>query len=179
VPYLQAAPERVAVWRSRLSHDGYKVGLVWGGSQRNPSNRIRSIKLSECEPLAAIPGVALYSLQKDADAAELKLFAERWGMVDLGPELRDFDDTAAVVESLDLVISVDTAVAHMAGALGRPVWTLIYQPTEWRWLLGRDDSPWYPSMRLFRQTLEEPCWPPVIERVAAALREKIAAQAKG
>jgi tetratricopeptide (TPR) repeat protein len=177
-PYLQPDPERVAAWRSRINRDGFKIGLVWGGSIRNASNLIRSMKLSVCEPLAAIPGVALYSLQKDADAAELKLFADRWGMVDLGPELRDFDDTAAVIENLDLVISVDTAVAHMAGALGRPVWTLVYQPTEWRWLLERDDSPWYPSMRLFRQTFEEPCWPPVIERVSAALRDVVAAQEK-
>ncbi len=176
--YLQPAPERVAAWRERITATGLRVGIVWSGLTKNPANRIRSMKLSECEPLAAIPGVTLYSLQKDGDAEELKSFVERWGMVDLAPELRDFEDTAAAIDNLDLVISVDTAVAHMAGTLERPVWTVVYQPTEWRWLLGRDDSPWYPTMRLFRQTLEEPCWPPVIEQVAVALRELIAAKSR-
>lgn len=176
--YLQPAPERVAAWRERIAATGFRVGVVWGGSTNNSANRIRSMKLSECEPLAAIPGVTLYSLQKGGDGEELKPFIERWGMVDLAPELRDFEDTAAAIDNLDLVISVDTAVAHMAGTLERPVWTLVYQPTEWRWLLGRDDSPWYPTMRLFRQTVEEPRWQPVIEHVAVALRELIAAKSK-
>jgi tetratricopeptide (TPR) repeat protein len=178
VPYLQADPSRVEEWRSRLDQDGFKVGLVWFGSKTNASDRMRSMKLSEYAPLAEIPGVILYSLQKGADAGELENFAEGRSLIDLAPHLHDFDDTAAVIENLDLVICVDTAVAHLAGALGRPVWILIYQPTEWRWLLGRDDSPWYPTMRLFRQTAEEPTWPPVISRVAAALCEQVAAQKK-
>ena len=174
--YLAPSAERVAVWRERVGEAGFKVGLVWGGSLQNPANRIRSIPLLLCKPLAALAGVRLFSLQKDGDPEEQRLFVERYGMIDLGPELNDFEDTAAAIENLDLVITVDTAVAHMAGTLERPVWTLVYQPTEWRWLLGRDESPWYSTMRLFRQSLEEPCWPPVIERVAVALRECVAAQ---
>jgi len=174
VPYLQADPVRVVEWQSNIQQDGFKVGLVWSGSKTNPSNHIRSMRLEDYASLASIPGVVLYSLQKDADAGELKAFSDHWNLIDLAPGLHDFDDTAAVIENLDLVISVDTAVAHMAGALGRPVWTLIYQPTEWRWLLGRDDSPWYPSMRLFRQSVAEPGWPPVITRVTKALRQLMA-----
>ena len=176
VPYLQADPARVAEWRSRINGDGFKIGLVWGGSTNNSVNRLRSMTLAQCAALAAIPGVTLYSLQKEVDAEELRQFSAQHGLIDLAPQLNSFDDTAAAIENLDLVISVDTAVAHLAGALGRPVWTLIYQPTEWRWLLGRDDSPWYASLRLFRQTFEAPCWPTVIERVATAVRELLAAR---
>jgi len=170
-PYLQTDPERVAAWSTRINREGFKVGLVWQGSKKNESDRMRSMKLEDYAPLAQIPGIVLYSLQKEADAEELKTFTEQHELIDLAPQLSDFDETAAAIENLDLVISVDTAVAHMAGALGRPVWTLIYQPTEWRWLLNRDDSPWYPSMRLFRQTFEKASWPPVIAQVAEALRE--------
>ena len=172
VPYLQTDSERVDLWSRRIKHEGFKVGLVWGGAVNNPSNRIRSVALELLAPLINISGVVFYSLQKGVES-ESKRVVEEWNIIDLAPELNDFEDTVAAIENLDLVITVDTAVAHLAGALGRPVWTLIYQPTEWRWLLWRDDSPWYPTMRLFRQSFEEPCWPPVIERVAEALRQVV------
>lgn len=173
IPYLQSDSEKVKQWRSRITQGGLKVGLVWAGSTTNPFNAIRSASLPLFESVATIPGVQLYSLQKGTDAKELEQFEQRWGLIDLAPELHDFDDTAAAIENLDLIISVDTAVAHLAGALGKPVWTLIYFPSEWRWLLGRDDSPWYPAMRLFRQSAADGGWLPVIERVARALRERL------
>jgi hypothetical protein len=173
IPYLQSDPERVQAWRSRIEQGGFKIGLVWAGSTTNLFNQIRSTTLPLFETVATIPGVRLYSLQKEANAEEVKEFSNRWGLVDLAPELHDFSDTAAAIEHLDLVISVDTSVAHLAGALGKPVWTLIYFPSEWRWLLGRDDSPWYPTMRLFRQSATDEGWLPVIGRMAEVLRHEL------
>lgn len=175
VPYLQPDPERVAAWRTRINHSGFKIGLVWAGAAKNVANRMRSTTLAAFAALAAIPDVTIYSLQKDSAAGSELM--EQWQLVELGPELHDFDDTAAAIANLDLVISVDTSVAHLAGALGAPVWILIYSSPEWRWLLGRDDSPWYPTARLFRQSLGEP-WPQLIERVAAALRDLMADKEK-
>lgn len=171
VPYLQVAEERRAQWQARITGGGFKAGLVWAGRDTHAHNQRRSCGLAALAPLARVTGVRFYSLQKGSGA--LTQSAAPAGMVieDLAPQLNDFADTAAAIEQLDLVITVDTAVAHLAGALGKPVWTLIYSPTEWRWLLGRDDSPWYPTMRLFRQAAEEQEWPPVIERVARALAD--------
>ncbi len=168
VPYLHADVERVAAWRERINGGNFKIGLVWAGAAKNVANRMRSTTLAAFASLAAIPDVTIYSLQKEAAAGSELI--EQWGLVDLGPALHDFDDTAAAIANLDLVISVDTSVAHLAGALGVPVWILIYSSPEWRWLLERDDSPWYPTARLFRQSLGQP-WPQLIERVAAALSD--------
>lgn len=175
IPYLRTAPERLAAWRERIKGEGLRVGIVWAGSSSNPFNQIRSAKLPLFAALAEVPGVTLYSLQKGGNDEQIQNFSAQWGMVDLAPWLDDFDETAAAIENLDLVISVDTAVAHLAGALGKPVWTLIYYPTEWRWLLGRDDSPWYPTMRLFRQEMNDEGWQPVIERIATALATHVGA----
>jgi hypothetical protein len=142
---------------------------------KNVANRLRPTTLDAFSALAAIPDLTLYSLQKEGEG--VGEFADKWNLVDLGPELHDFDDTAAAIANLDLVISVDTSVAHLAGALGAPVWIMVYSPPEWRWLLGRDDSPWYPTARLFRQTSGEP-WPELVERVAAALHEVMVVQEK-
>ena len=149
VPYMTASERPVA----RLVHavpDALKVGLVWGGSPQHQRDRYRSMPFSAL--LAAVhgPGVALFSLQKGPHAAALAPWIAA-GIVDLDPHLRSLEDTAAAIMALDLVITVDTAVAHLAGALGQRTWLLLPSVPDWRWFLGRDDSPWYPAMRLFRQ----------------------------
>jgi Flp pilus assembly protein TadD len=170
-PYLAADPAAREAWRQRLAADGpeLKVGLVWSGNPRADMpelaaiDRRRSIAVDLLAPLATCPGVRFYSLQKQGDPAPPGL-----GLVDAMAEMRDFADTAALVANLDLVISVDTAVAHLAGALGRPVWLLNRFDNCWRWLAGRDDSPWYPTLRLFRQSRPGD-WTDVIARVGQAL----------
>jgi hypothetical protein len=160
VPYLSADPKRIARWAGRLAGlTGLKVGIAWQG---NPSverlvwARGRSIPLTALAPLAELPGVSLVSLQKGAGAEQLQQVPFRHPVLDLGPEFDGgpdaFVDAAAVMSTLDLVISSDTSIAHLAGSLGRPVWTLLHASPDWRWLLGRADSPWYPTMRLFRQS---------------------------
>ncbi len=174
--YLQTDVGRVAAWRDRITQKGFRVGLVWAGAAKNVANRMRSTTLAAFAALAAMPDTTIYSLQKD-EAAGSELMAQ-WGVVDLGPALYNFDETAAVIANLDLVVTVDTSVAHLAGALGVPVWILIYSSPEWRWLLGREDSPWYPSARLFRQQLGEP-WPVLVERMVTALQDLRADGQKG
>ncbi len=134
---------------------------------------MRSIKLPTFAPLLMIEGVNFFSLQKGPRAADIAAFGLSDQLTDLDPHLADFADTAAAVSVLDLVISVDTAPAHLAGALGRPVWTLLPFNVDWRWMLEREDSPWYPSMRLFRQANRGE-WDPVIVRVREALAEALA-----
>jgi hypothetical protein len=154
-------------WRQRVraGPPGLRVGLAWAGRPEHPHDRFRSIALDSLAPLLAVPDVAWYSLQKSAPGARFPATARA---VDPTMELQDFADTAALVSALDLVICVDTSVAHLAGALGKPVWVLLACAPDWRWLLSREDSPWYPTMRLFRQDPSRD-WRRVIERVAAAL----------
>ena len=180
-PYLSADPELAARWRKRLaSVDGLRVGLVWAGGQRpDPPlaavDRRRSITLDMMASFDEIPGVSFFSLQKDAPSAGSAHPPPGRALHDFTADLYDFADTAALVANLDLVISIDTAVAHLAGALGKPVWLLNCFDTDWRWLLARDDSPWYPTLRQFRQSAPGD-WNNVIGRVAAALgdlRERI------
>jgi tetratricopeptide (TPR) repeat protein len=153
VPYLKADPARVAHWRERIGGEGFKVGIAWQGNPHVAVDTGRSVPLAAFAPLAEVPGVRLISLQKN-EGAEQRANAPM-AVEDLGPDFdagRDaFLDTAAAMESLDLVITSDTAIAHVAGALGRPVWVAIRHVPDWRWMLGRADSPWYPTMRLFRQ----------------------------
>jgi hypothetical protein len=130
----------------------------------------RSLQLEQLLPLATVPGISFVSLQKDEAATQIAALTERWPIADFSGELGDFAETAALVESLDLVISVDTAVAHLAGALNKPVWLLNRWDTDWRWLLQREDSPWYPSLRQFRQT-REGGWDQVVVAVARALQQ--------
>ena len=168
-PYLKPNDRLVDAWRQQLPQDRLKVGLVWAGNPRNANDRRRSIALSSLAPLARIPGMRFVSLQLGPAAQQAGQPPAQMDLLDVTADIGDFADTAAMVANLDLVIAVDTAVAHLAGALGVPVWTLIYAPPDWRWLLEREDSPWYPTMRLFRQ--ETPGqWAPVIGRVAAALQ---------
>ncbi|MFD2234773.1 tetratricopeptide repeat protein [Phaeospirillum tilakii] len=169
MPYLRAEPAAAAGWTARLAGPGRAVGLAWSGNPAHRADRLRSIPAAQMlDRLAAAP-VRLFALQKDprpADAAVLAAEAAR--ITDLGPELVDFRATAAILAGLDLVITVDTALAHLAGAMGRPVWLLLPFSADWRWRHRREDSPWYPSMRLFRQS-EPGDWDEVFDRVAAAL----------
>ena len=153
VPYLTSDPDRVRQWARELEGcDGrLRVGLVWAGNPKYVNDRDRSMPFSAIETLADVKGVAWFSLQKGARAADVRNVPSRIAISDLSDRLKDFAETAAVIANLDLVISVDTAVAHLAGALGKPVWTLLPRVPDWRWQLERDDSPWYPTMRLFRQ----------------------------
>jgi tetratricopeptide (TPR) repeat protein len=167
VPYLTADPDRVAFWREHVKPlKGLRVGLVWAGGETLISDRRRSLKLAQLAKLAQVEGVDFISLQK-GDAAKQKS-ASSATLHDWTDELSDFADTAALIETLDLVVSVDTAVAHLAGALAKPVWLLNRFDTDWRWLLGRDDSPWYPTLRQFRQT-KPGDWAGVLDRVAEEL----------
>lgn len=172
-PYLAAEPADVTQWRKRLAGaTGLRVGLCWAG-QRSHSpgylvwNQRRSITLETLAPLTETSSTSFISLQKDLPAADVAA-ARGMRLYDFTADLQDFSDTAALIENLDLVISVDTAVAHLAGALGKPVWLLTTFDACWRWLLDRDDSPWYPSLRLFRQPAPQD-WPSVIGRVRDAL----------
>ncbi len=152
VPYVFAPADRVAHWRARLGEPGpLRVGLVWAGSAVHKNNHNRSIAFERFRALLSAPGVAFVSLQQELGAAEAADLNGRANVIALGGELRDFADTAAVVSLLDVVVSADTAMVHLAGALGRPVWALLPFAPDFRWLLGRPDSPWYPTARLFRQ----------------------------
>jgi tetratricopeptide (TPR) repeat protein len=152
VPYIVAAPERIAAWRVRMPHAGKaRIGLVWAGNRGHHNNRNRSIALERLAPLLAVPGIDWIALQTeiaDDDRAVLDAHPEA---TNLGDALLDFGDTAAVMASLDLVVSVDTAAVHLAGAMAKPVWVLLPFSPDWRWLLDRRDSPWYPTAKLFRQ----------------------------
>jgi hypothetical protein len=170
--YLVADPLRVAAWRSHLDaqcvdSSARRIGLVWAGNPALVQDRHRSIALASLLPLIR-PGLQFCSLQKDLRPGDREWLAAHPEILHFGDQLNDFTDTAALIESLDLVISVDTAVAHLTGALGKPVWMLHRFPAEFRWLLDRDDSPWYPSARLFRQT-QRGDWDSVIAEVARAL----------
>jgi Flp pilus assembly protein TadD len=175
IPYLFADPEASQIWAERLAPlRGKKVGLVWAGNARDHDaaahavDRRRSLPLSLLAPLLALPDIAFISLQKGPAAGQIVSLPPPLRPSDPTSGLADFADTAALVANLDLVISVDTAVAHLAGAMGKPVWILSRFDGCWRWLLDRDDSPWYPTARLFRQT-KAGDWHEVAGRVAAAL----------
>lgn len=155
VPYLTAETSRVAAWRERLGPNGFKVGIVWQGNPSAPAERGRSVPLKHFLPLAHVPGVRLISLQKQDGLEQLAALPADVTVETLGPDFDAdpdaFNDAAAVMQILDLVILSDTSVAHLAGALGRPVWLALQDVPDWRWMLDRSDSPWYPTMRLFRQ----------------------------
>jgi tetratricopeptide repeat protein/glycosyl transferase family 9 (putative heptosyltransferase) len=148
-PYLKAPPDRIEKFASQIpSFSGLKVALVWAG--RPFPDDIRTRDLSAFTPLASIPGVQFYSLQNGPESKQTPPTGMNW--IDLSPQIADFADAAGLLAHLDLLITVDTAAAHLAGAMGKPVWTLIPRWSDFRWLLDREDSPWYPTMRLFRQT---------------------------
>ena len=165
VPYLSVPPASTAAWADFPFGDGPSVGLVWSGNPQRQDDQMRSCPLDALAPILDVENVRFYGLAKDVPPVP------RSRIVDLGPRLADFSDTAAVVEKLDLVISVDTATAHLAGALGRPVWVMLGFAADWRYLLQREDSPWYPTMRLFRQGAPGD-WLSVTRRIAGELRRQ-------
>lgn len=171
IPYLQPEAKRVAKWAALLTGDGLRVGLVWRGNPNFENDADRSLpSLAELAPLWGVAGVNFISLQKGEGEDEAMHPPAGLEIVPLGAQMADFADTAAVIASLDLVICVDTAVAHLAGALGKACWVLLPDyKTDWRWMVGRTDSPWYPGvMRLFRQqTMGD--WNPVVAELADAL----------
>jgi hypothetical protein len=175
IPYLRADPAGVVAWRERL--DGLvparyrRIGIVWAGRPTHANDRDRSADLAAFAPIAALPGVALISLQKLPAAEQAGRYFGRAPLVNIGAGIDDFGDTMALLENLDLLVTVDTSVGHLAGAMGRPTWIMLSRAPDWRWLLDRADSPWYPSVRLFRQTQPRQ-WGSVTAGIAAALAER-------
>ena len=168
IPYLTADPSRVESWRARLqSLPAPRVALAWSGRAAHVNDRNRSIALSQLAPLLAAPA-GFVSVQRELREADAQVLSEQPQVLHVGAELHDFDDTAAVLSLADVVITVDTAVAHVAGALGRPTWILVPFWPDWRWMLDRADSPWYPTARLFRQPTPGD-WTSVIEAVRREL----------
>ena len=172
IPYVHALPEKKDLWGNLLENTGKcRVGLVWAGNPRHYADWSRSLHLWDFAPLAEIPDIAFYSLQVGQRAEQAGNPPTGMEMLNHTGRLRDFSDTAALISHLDLVITVDTSVAHLTGAMGKSVWTLLPYTPDWRWMLHREDSPWYPTMRLFRKFHLEEDWKQVILRVADALRE--------
>jgi tetratricopeptide (TPR) repeat protein len=174
-PYLAADEAAAARWAARLPGAGLRVGFAWGGNPKHRNDFNRSMAIEHLAPLFDIPGVAFVSLQTGPRAADLSRLRNFAGGIDLSAELVDFAESAAVLANLDLVISVDTAVPHLAGAMGRPVWVMLPKVPDWRWMLERADSPWYPTMRLYRQP-QAGDWATVVGRIADDLRAAAAGQ---
>jgi tetratricopeptide (TPR) repeat protein len=167
VPYLSADEAKVAEWRARLGPArGRRIGLAWSGNPEHKNDRNRSIALEMLAPVLKLDAEFI-SVQKEVRPSD-QAALDTYGIRHYGEALRDFEDTAALLMSMDLVIAVDTAVAHLAGALGRPVWILLPYAPDWRWLLGREDSPWYPTARLFRQAALGD-WDHPVQRIVAEL----------
>lgn len=166
-PYLAADPVKISHWKSRRSVDCLNVGLVWAGSDTYPE---RSLTLDELSTLAELPGIRWHGLQKGHSAGQADPGRRPTGfnLVNWGDELQDFSDTAALIANLDLIITIDTSVAHLAGAMGKPTWLLLHAVPDWRWMLNRSDSLWYPDMTLFRQSRWNQ-WDEVIDRVKQKL----------
>jgi tetratricopeptide (TPR) repeat protein len=182
VPYLFAQPALIDSWRRELSAQrGFKIGISWQGNPRFYGDNMRSIPLLYFAPLATVPGVRLFSLQKGRGSEQVQAVANLFEVVDLTSRLDEttgpFLDTAALMKNLDLVITSDTALAHLAGALGVPVWVALGFSPDWRWLMKRSDCPWYPTMRLFRQT-RLGAWEDVFEHMAVELRTLMASMAQ-
>ena len=171
IPYLAAEPTDVKAWQQRLStSSSFRVGLVWFAKQSQVLNRKRSCRLEMFAPLWSVPGVEFFSLQIGLGTEQISECVPAPPVKDLTAQITDFADTAAFIANLDLVITIDTAVAHLAGALGAKTWTILPYVAEWRWLCQRHDSPWYPTMRLFRQPAAGD-WPALMTTVAGALNE--------
>jgi Flp pilus assembly protein TadD len=175
VPYVRATEAKVRNWRSELaSIEKLKIGVAWSGNPAIKHDFKRSIPLELFRQILGASECQFYVLQKDFKKTDATLVRTLEGLCDLSPKLDDFSDTAAIMANLDLVISVDTSVAHLAGAMAKPAWILLWYSPEWRWLLGRDDSPWYPTVRLFRQE-QIGDWESVLSRVRSEIPIFIAA----
>lgn len=176
-PYLRAPAERAAAWQSRLAAAARpRIGFVWSGNAGHKRDRTRSIPLYALLPLFDLDATFV-SLQKEVRATDAAVLKQTPKLIDVSAELDTFADTAALIAALDVVIAVDTSVAHLAGALGKPLWLLLPYAPDWRWLTERDDSPWYPNARLFRQS-DTRAWGPVVARVRGALQDMIARDAR-
>ncbi len=173
IPYLKTDPALVAAWREKLAArvaPGVKrVGIAWAGRPTHNNNINRTIRLETLAPLFDVSNITLISLQKGPAAAELGGYRGAAPLLNLDPEISNFDDTAAIVENLDLVLCVDTSLGHLAGALGKPAWVMLPHAPDWRWLLGRSDTPWYPTLQLFRCPGPRR-WDLLLPQIAAALR---------
>jgi tetratricopeptide (TPR) repeat protein len=172
VPYMHAEPMKTALWAERLNillpRAYRRIGIVWAGRPTHNTDHNRSTALAALAPLSRLPRIVLVSLQKGPAQAQIGGYWGRAPLINLGPEIREYADTMAIIEGLDLLVTVDTSVAHLAGAMGKPVWIMLPFAPDWRWLLDRSDSPWYPSVRLFRQ--KKPLhWGTVVSEIVAAL----------
>ncbi|MDH4284991.1 MAG: hypothetical protein OEV35_06700, partial [Gallionellaceae bacterium] len=166
IPYLTASPDKIALWKQKFPADaGLRIGVIWRG---NPKPANRSAEISHFLPLLDSQRNYFVSLQKDLLESEAAVLERHGNVLMLDKEITSFDDTASVIAALDLVITIDTAAAHLAGALGKPVWVLLKYGADWRWLRDREDNPWYPTARLFRQTTPGD-WAGVMRRVQTAL----------
>ena len=173
VPYVTADTSLVEQWRRELGPDGgLRIGIAWQGNPRYRRDHQRSFRLAQLEPVARVAGVRLFSLQKELGTDQIGELGERFSVSDLGSRFTDFMDTAAVIRNLDLVITLDSSLAHLAGALGVPTWVAIPVAADWRWLTDREDSPWYPTMRLFRQK-RWGYWDEVFARMAVEVVAKV------
>jgi Flp pilus assembly protein TadD len=174
IPYLRPGAAKVASWAARLealcTPRYRRIGLAWAGRPTHLNDHNRSVALSALAPIAAVDGVTLVSLQKGSPQAQVGSYFGRAPLINLGPEIADFDDTMAIMEGLERVITVDTSIAHLAGAMGKPAWILLPHAADWRWLEERADTPWYPSVRLFRQP-QHGDWESVTSLVAEALSQ--------
>jgi FKBP-type peptidyl-prolyl cis-trans isomerase 2 len=174
IPYITADASLVKKWHEKVNHDTSKrkIGVAWAGEKIYKNDSFRSCSLEMFSALDLSDEITWYSLKKGSPATQAEYSPKGMKLIDYTVEMYDFSDTAALMYNLDLIITVDTAVAHLAGALGKPVWTLLPFVPDWRWMLNREDSPWYPTMRLFRQpAIGE--WKPVLEKVADALKKFI------
>ena len=177
VPYLKADPARIAAWKERLDAQlppGRRIGLAWTGRPTHPNDRRRSLPLHRLLPIARAAGgnAAFVSLQKPMPASDLQVMPEFRGMTDISADLKDFGETAAVIENLDMLVTVDTSMGHLAGALAKPAWIMLPKAADWRWMLERNDSPWYPTVRLFRQRLPG-AWDDLLAEVGTALSQEL------
>jgi hypothetical protein len=170
-PYVTARPDRVAAWRERLGPwRRMRIGLAWSGNPGHANDRARSVPLSSLAPLTARTDVEWHVVQRDIRAMDRATLDDIDPIADHSADLTDFAETAALVSQMDLVITVDTAIAHLTGALGKPGWLMLSYAPDWRWMTGRSDSPWYPTLRLFRQS-KLGDWASVVQDIARQLEQ--------
>jgi hypothetical protein len=173
--YIPVSENRIEEWRAKLIGTEIKVGIAWAGNPNHPKDSDRSIPLKTILPILGVRGARYFGLQKDLRHDDPEMLDANPQITRLDQEISDFEDTAGIIMSLDLVISSDTSTAHLAGALGKPVWVLLPFSPDWRWLLDRDDSPWYPTAKLFRQKSIGD-WPTVVDDVREELDKLVQAK---
>jgi len=173
IPYLAPRAELVEHWRQEIPANGcFRIGIAWHGNPRHHNDAARSIPLAKFAPLVRLPGVQIYSLQMGHGSEQLQSLERSTGVVDLSHRGQGYEHTAAIMRNLELVITADSSPAHVAGALGVPVWVASPRAGDWRWMIEREDSPWYPTMRLFHQRRDGD-WDEVFGRIEAALVEHL------